>query len=50
MQEKATMEETEPEMTEQKASKFLDSKINDQDDDEECNKLECMRAGWCMCD
>lgn len=19
------------------------------DDDEECGKLECMRAGWCMC-
>jgi len=23
---------------------------NDKGDDEECGKLECMRAGWCMCD
>lgn len=44
-------QQAEPEMTKDKASRYLDSQITgDDDDDEECNKLECMRAGWCMCD
>ena len=44
--EEEKVEEGEEENYNQSASKFVIKKL----DDEECDKLMCKRAGWCMCD
>lgn len=38
----------EPAINEKSTKEELFTYAND--DDEECGKLECIRAGWCMCD